>query len=54
MLNATADHVRLTATVVPGEGFWASTARAAIATITLLSKARHPHKVFATTDKQGV
>ncbi len=50
VLNATAEHVRLTATVVPGEGFWASAARAAIATITLLSKARHPHKVFATTD----
>jgi len=50
VLAETAGHVAATATVVPGEGFWASAARAAVATITLLSKARSPHKVFATTD----
>lgn len=50
VLAATEDHVDVVATVLPGEGFWASTARAAVATITLLSKARHPHKVFGTTE----
>ena len=47
VVRATAGHVRAATTVVPGEGFWASTARAAVATITLLSGAGHPHKVFA-------
>ena len=50
VLASTSGHVRVTTTVVPGEGFWASTARAAVATITLLARAGHPHKVFRTTD----
>ncbi len=51
VLAKTADHVAAVATVLPGEGFWASAARAAVATMTLLSRARHPHKVFGTTDE---
>jgi hypothetical protein len=51
VVRATAGHVRAATTVVPGEGFWASSARAAVATITLLSGAAHPHKVFATLEK---
>ncbi len=51
VLASTAAHVLVTTTVVPGEGFWASAARAAVATITLLSRAGHPHRVFATTDE---
>lgn len=51
VLAATSGHVVGVATVVPGEGFWASAARAAVATITLLSRARHPHRVFASTDE---
>lgn len=50
VLASTSAHVLVTTTVVPGEGFWASAARAAVATITLLSRAGHPHKVFQTTD----
>lgn len=49
VVGATAGHVAAAATVLPGEGFWASAARAAVATITLLSRAGHPHRVFATT-----
>lgn len=49
VLAATAGHVSAAATVLPGEGFWASAARAAVATITLLSRVGHPHRVFATT-----
>lgn len=49
VVGATAGHVSAAATVLPGEGFWASAARAAVATITLLSRASHAHRVFATT-----
>ncbi|MBV1858894.1 MAG: hypothetical protein KUG77_10820 [Nannocystaceae bacterium] len=49
-LASTSAHVRVTTTVVPGEGFWVSAARAAVATITLLSRAGHPHRVFSKTD----
>lgn len=48
VLASTGEHVRCTATVVRGDGFWASAGRAMVATITLFSRARHPHKVFAT------
>lgn len=48
VLAATGEHVLCTATVVRGDGFWASAGRAMVATITLFSRARHPHKVFAT------
>lgn len=51
VLASTSPHVRATTTVVPGQGFWASAARAAVATITLLARAGHPHKVFTTTDE---
>jgi len=50
VLASTSAHVQVTTTVVPGEGFWASAARAAVATITLLSRAGHPHRVFSSTD----
>lgn len=50
VLGATAGHVAAVATVLPGQGFWVSAARAAVATITLLSRAGHPHKVFATVE----
>lgn len=50
VLASTSAHVLVTTTVVPGEGFWASAARAAVATITLLARAGHPHRVFSTTD----
>lgn len=46
VLAKTGGHVRCTATCILGEGFWASTARAMVAGITLLSRQRHPHKVF--------
>ncbi len=48
VLAATGEHVLCTATIVRGDGFWASAGRAMVATITLFSRARHPHKVFAT------
>ncbi len=51
VLAATEAHVLCTATVICGEGFWASAGRAMVATITLFSKARHPHKVFATPEE---
>ncbi len=51
VLGETGGHVRCTATVIEGEGFWVSTARAVVATITLLSRASHPHRVFATIDE---
>ncbi|MGH1341534.1 MAG: hypothetical protein ACRBN8_08290 [Nannocystales bacterium] len=50
VLASTSGHVRVTTTVIPGEGFWASAARASVATITLLSRAGHPHRVFSTTN----
>jgi hypothetical protein len=46
VLASTGGHVRCTATCILGEGFWASTARAMVAGITLLSRQRHPHKVY--------
>ena len=48
ILHATGGHVRKTSTIVLGDGFWVSTARAAIATITLLARTPHPQKVFAS------
>ena len=50
VLASTSGHVAAAVTVLPGEGFWASTARAAVATITLLSRVGHPHKVFGTVE----
>jgi hypothetical protein len=47
ILHDTGGHVRKTSTVVLGDGFWVSTARAAIATITLFARTPHPQKVFA-------
>ncbi|MBX7081445.1 MAG: hypothetical protein K1X88_19750 [Nannocystaceae bacterium] len=51
VLGETSGHVRCTATVIEGEGFWTSAARAIVASITLLSRAAHPHRVFATIDE---
>ena len=48
VLGETGDHVLCTTTVIQGEGFWVSAARAAVAGITLFSRAPHPHKVFGT------
>jgi hypothetical protein len=48
ILHDTGGHVRKTSTVVLGDGFWVSTARAAIATITLFARTPHPQKVFAS------
>jgi hypothetical protein len=53
VLAETAGHVLCTATVIEGEGFWASAARAVVATITLVSRASHPHKVFATIEESA-
>ena len=51
VLAKTGGHVRCTATCILGEGFWASTARAMVAGITLLSRQRHPHKVFGNVEE---
>lgn len=48
VLRETGGHVLCTVTVIEGEGFWASAARAAVATITLFSRAPHPHRVFGS------
>jgi hypothetical protein len=48
ILHETGGHVCKTSTVVLGDGFWVSTARAAIATITLFARTPHPQKVFAS------
>jgi hypothetical protein len=48
VLATTGGHVRCTATIILGEGFWASAARAMLAGITLMSRQRHPHKVFGS------
>lgn len=48
VLGETGGHVLCTATIIEGEGFWASAARAMLATITLMSRAPHPHRVFGT------
>lgn len=54
VLGETGGHVLCTATVIEGEGFWVSAARAVVATITLLSRASHPHRVFATIAEAAV
>jgi hypothetical protein len=48
ILHETGGHVRKTSTVVLGDGFWVSTARAAIATITLFARTPHPQRVFSS------
>ncbi len=51
VLGETGGHVLCTVTVVGGNGFWTSAARAVVATITLFSRAPHPHRVFATIEE---
>ena len=48
VLGETGGHVLCPTTIIQGEGFWVSAARAAVAGITLFSRAPHPHKVFGT------
>ncbi|MEM6992369.1 MAG: hypothetical protein AAF721_17790 [Myxococcota bacterium] len=50
VLGETGGHVLATVTVIEGEGFWTSAARAAVATITLFSRTPHPHRVFPTIE----
>ena len=50
VLGETGGHVLCTTTIIAAQGLWGSAARAAVATITLFSRAPHPHKVFGTIE----
>lgn len=51
VLGETGGHVLCTTTIIGAVGMWGSAARAVVATITLFSRAPHPHKVFGSIDE---
>lgn len=48
MVAAAADYMVLNTTVINGEGFWNSAARAAMTGIIMMSRDKTPHKVFSS------